>query len=55
MKNALRSFVSLLCLLSPAFSQTSHYDSLIAAVAANYDKIKTFTSDSLGLYKYRCS
>lgn len=55
MKNLTRSFLSLLCLLSPAFSQTSHYDSLIESVAANYDKIKTFKSDSLGLYKYKCS
>ena len=55
MKNALRSFVSLLCFLSPAVSQTSHYDSLVAAVSANYDKIKTFRSDSLDLYKYKCS
>jgi hypothetical protein len=45
----------MLCFLSPAFSQTSNYDSLVAAIAANYDKIKTFRSDSLGLYKYTCS
>ena len=55
MKNTVRSIMSILCFLSPAFSQTGHYDSLIAAVAANYDRIKTFRSDSLDLYKYKCS
>lgn len=55
MKNTLQSFMSVLCFLSSVFSQTDHFDSLVSAVGANYDKIKTFTSDSLGIYKYKCS
>jgi|GEM_PF-1791372 hypothetical protein len=55
MKNTIRSLLPVLWFLSSAFSQTDHYDSLIAAVAANYEKIKTFRSDSLGIYKYKCS